>query len=234
MNSRTPSSSLVESAYENLRSEVVSGRLKPGQKLKINVLAQAWEVSSGAIREALARLSSDGLVTSEPQRGFTVADMSIGELQDITQVRVEIESLCLRRAIAAGDIEWESRVVGAYHALMRAPVDEARRHAQPTRPWATAHAHFHTVLLSACDSPWLMRLREQLYIQSERYRMLAITGIPRERSLEDEHARLLDAVLKRDADQAVAIMNDHLNATTRDFLASVADVQLRELIPNTP
>ncbi|ROR20227.1 GntR family transcriptional regulator [Comamonas sp. BIGb0124] len=210
--------SLTESAYDQLRNLLVTGQARPGEKLKINGLALDLGVSPGAVREALARLGAEGLVTAEPQRGFRVATMSAAELRDITRVRIEIEVLCLRRSMALGDIEWESRVVGAFHALMRAPVDPAQRHAAPTRPWATAHAHFHRVLISACDSPWLLKLREQIYVQGERYRLASIGFIPKERSLENEHQVLLDAVLSKDMDRASAILERHFGDTADELL----------------
>lgn len=226
------SSSLIEVAYEHLRNELVAGRLKPGEKLKISSLAEAQSISVGAVREALARLSAEGLVTSEPQRGFTAASMSIAELQDITQVRIEIEARCLRRSMQAGDVEWESRVVGAYHVLMRAPVDHLQGHALPTPPWATAHANFHDALVSACDSPWLLRLREQIYVQSERYRLAAIRLIPPERSLENEHQVLLDAVLARRIEEAVGLMGPHFGETAAALLKQWGSVATPDSAPN--
>src|SRR5580704_15575985 len=115
------SPNMTQGAYEGLRADLLACRILPGKKLKIQDLCDRFSVSLGAIREALSRLTSDGLVVSEPQRGFRAAPISVAELQDLTMVRIEIESLCLRRAIVVGTVDWESRLVAAFHRLSRTP-----------------------------------------------------------------------------------------------------------------
>jgi DNA-binding GntR family transcriptional regulator len=210
---------LTQGAYERLRSDLLSCRILPGSRLKIQELCARLSVSLGAIREALSRLTSEGLVVAEPQRGFRAAPISPEDLQDLTKVRIEIDSLCLRRAIELGDVDWEAHLVAAFHRLSRTP---ERASSDPTRSsddWAQAHAAFHTALVEGCGSPWLMRLHGQLYDQSERYRRLSVSIAPRRRSIGDEHQKILDAVLARDADKAVRLLAAHLGETT-DILLS--------------
>src|SRR5690349_6839687 len=73
MAAREPSVNLTQRAYEELRADILSCRIPPGAKLKIQDLCTKFSVSLGAIREALSRLTSEGLVTAEPQRGFRAA-----------------------------------------------------------------------------------------------------------------------------------------------------------------
>ena len=217
---RDSSSSLTQGAYEALRGDLLACRILPGSRLKIQELCSRLSVSLGAIREALSRLTSEGLVVAEPQRGFRAAPISAADLQDLTMVRVEVESLCLKRAIETGDVNWESRLVAAFHRLSRTP---ERAPADPIRSndeWAEAHAAFHLALVEGCDSPWLLRLHSQLYDQSERYRRLSIPLAKQERNVGQEHQRILDAALKRDAKKAVALLTAHLTATTNILLAA--------------
>jgi DNA-binding GntR family transcriptional regulator len=217
---RDSSSSLTQGAYEALRGDLLACRILPGSRLKIQELCSRLSVSLGAIREALSRLTSEGLVVAEPQRGFRAAPISAADLRDLTMVRVEVESLCLKRAIEIGDVNWESRLVAAFHRLSRTP---ERAPADPIRSndeWAEAHAAFHLALVEGCDSPWLLRLHSQLYDQSERYRRLSIPLAKQERNVGQEHQRILDATLKRDAKKAVALLTEHLTATTNILLAA--------------
>jgi DNA-binding GntR family transcriptional regulator len=217
---RDSSSSLTQGAYEALRADLLACRILPGSRLKIQELCSRLSVSLGAIREALSRLTSEGLVVAEPQRGFRAAPISAEDLQDLTMVRVEVESLCLKRAIEIGDVNWESRLVAAFHRLSRTP---ERAPADPIRSnddWAEAHAAFHLALVEGCDSPWLLRLHSQLYDQSERYRRLSIPLAKQERNVGQEHQRILDVTLKRDAKKAVALLTAHLTATTNILLAA--------------
>ncbi len=217
---RDSSSSLTQGAYEALRADLLACRILPGSRLKIQELCSRLSVSLGAIREALSRLTSEGLVVAEPQRGFRAAPISAEDLQDLTMVRVEVESLCLKRAIEIGDVNWESGLVAAFHRLSRTP---ERAPADPIRSnddWAEAHAAFHLALVEGCDSPWLLRLHSQLYDQSERYRRLSIPLAKQERNVGQEHQRILDVTLKRDAKKAVALLTAHLTATTNILLAA--------------
>lgn len=212
------SSSLTQDAYERLRADLLACRLQPGARLRINELCQALSVSLSAVREALSRLTSEGLVVAEPQRGFHVASISVEELRDLTGVRTHIEGLCLERAIAVGDVGCEAQLVAAFHRLSHTSEREPNDPQRMSEAWSAAHAAFHEALVGACDSPWLLRLRETLYAQSERYRRLSVplAGIARDLNLE--HRGIMDAVLAREAVRAKALMAQHLDLTTRVLL----------------
>ncbi|MFX5785409.1 GntR family transcriptional regulator, partial [Acinetobacter baumannii] len=76
-----------------------------------------YGIGATAIREALSRLVSDGLVESEDQRGFAVASISREDLIDLTNTRMDVEGLALRRSIERGDVEWEVNIVSSFHRL---------------------------------------------------------------------------------------------------------------------
>ena len=211
-------SSLTQDAYERLRADLLACRLQPGARLKISDLCQVLSVSLSAVREALARLTSEGLVIAEPQRGFHVAPISADELRDLTGVRAQIEGLCLARAIAAGDVSWESQLVAACHRLSRTPEREPTDPQRMNETWSVAHAAYHEALVGACDSPWLRRLRNTLYAQSERYRRLSVPLAEIPRDLHREHQDLMEAALARDVGRAQALMTQHLELTTRILL----------------
>ena len=211
-------SSLTRDAYERLRADLLACRLRPGARLKINELCQSLSVSLSAVREALARLTSEELVVAEPQRGFRVAPISADELRDLTSVRAQIEGLCLERAIAVGDVGWESQLVAAFHRLSRTPEREPDDPERMGEAWSAAHAAYHEALVGACDSPWLLRLRASLYAQSERYRRLSVPLAERARNLNREHQDLMEAALARDAGRTKALMAQHVELTTRVLL----------------
>lgn len=212
------SSSLTHDAYERLRADLLACRLQPGSRLKIGELCQSLSVSLSAVREALSRLTSEGLVVAEPQRGFRVAPISADELSDLTQVRAQIEGMCLERAIAVGDVGWEARLVAAFHRLSRTPEREPGDPQRMNEAWSAAHAAYHEALVAACDSPWLLRLRATLYAQSERYRRLSVPLAEIARDLNREHQDIIDAAFARDSGRARTLMTRHLELTTRILL----------------
>lgn len=198
-------------AYEAIRADILSGRHVPEKKLKIQELAEELGVSPGAVREALSRLVPESLVVSRDQRGFLVAPLSLADLEDLTDLRCEIESLALRRSVARGDVNWEAGILAAEHRLRSkiAPAGEGEAEAL----WRQNHAAFHAALVSACGSRRLLNLYAQLYEQSERYRGL-LFHLNSDRDVDDEHHQIVEYALARDADALVSAMAAHLRRTS--------------------
>jgi DNA-binding GntR family transcriptional regulator len=209
--------SLTLQAFEQLRADVIGGVLRPGERLRVQALSQRYATGSTAIREALSRLVTDGLVQFEAQRGFLVAHVSRAELIDLTQTRIDLETLAITRAVERADPASEAIIVGKLHLLSRS--------APPTTPdaaqaWGGAHRAFHEALLGGCGSPWLLRLCRLLYDKSERYRHLANIRVamnPGQRG-GDDHKELADAVLARDGSSACRILSTHYRKTTEIIL----------------
>ena len=108
-----------EQAYERIRSDIIFGRLRPGQRLTLEKLRPAYGVGISTLREILSRLTPEGLVTAEGQRGFQVAPCSAEDLKEIAALRLLIEKDALVKSFQAGDMEWEGRVVASHHKLAR-------------------------------------------------------------------------------------------------------------------
>jgi len=111
--------SRAESAYAILQNAILKGLLNPGQKLDFETLQTEMGYSSGTIREALTQLKSDGLVQNEVRRGFTVAEVSLKEFLEITELRCILEPLALTKSIEVGGDDWESNLVLAHHKLTK-------------------------------------------------------------------------------------------------------------------
>ncbi|AIZ35427.1 GntR family transcriptional regulator [Pseudomonas parafulva] len=208
-----PAKSLTQATYERLRRDVLSCALAPGSRVNVKELAELYEASGGAVREALSRLTSEDLVVLEPQKGFRIAPISLADLRDLTLARIEIEGMCLRQSIENGDVSWEARLVSAYHSLSRAPGPESGDKYESVQ-WNGAHSAFHETLVSACPNSWLSRLRKMMFEQNSRYRALSVAITAGDRDLSGEHKGLLDAALARDADTAVALIGLHIQQTS--------------------
>jgi GntR family carbon starvation induced transcriptional regulator len=198
-------------AYRRLKSDLLAGRLIPGEKLKINEIALQLAVSPGAVREALSRLVPEGLVVSRDQKGFIVAPISIQDLEDLTRLRCDIEEIAIRRSIGAFDVEWETTIMTLGHRLRRTP----RRlpGGEVNYGWVAMHERFHAALVSACGSARLLALHAQLYQQSERYRILS-AHVEGDRDVDKEHQSLVDAAIDGDYDELIRLLREHLQQTT--------------------
>jgi DNA-binding GntR family transcriptional regulator len=192
----------------------------PGRKLNIAACSHLQGVSPGAVREALAMLESEGLVVSEPQRGYRVSPISLDDMVQLVKARIDIEKLCLAEAIRHGDIEWESSIVAAFHRLSRVTQLDAADNKHLSPEWTAAHADFHKAIVAGCPNPWLLRMQTMLYQQSERYRQLSVPMAPVERDIHSEHKAILDALLRRDIEAVQKLITSHLQTTADMLLTS--------------
>lgn len=214
--------SLTYSTYRQVRADILFGRLPPGEKLKIQDLAERMGVSPSLVREALSRLTAENMIIATPQRGFRVTPITAEDVQDLTRARIEIEMVCLRRSLERGDVSWEANILAAVHQLVRT-------HPEPGRvdeAWAGVHAEFHRALVQACDSKWLLQVREQLFVQAERYRWINLRMSPESRDLRDEHREIADAAIRRDIATTSALMEQHLRLTETMTLQALASANL--------
>ena len=105
---------LEEQVYQKVRAEILTGKLRPGQRLRLASLKADHGVSLSVVREALTRLAEQKLLRLQPQLGFEVASLSVPDLLDLTAARVAIEGLAVRQAIERGDVAWEAKLVAAH------------------------------------------------------------------------------------------------------------------------
>ncbi|MCC7083291.1 MAG: FCD domain-containing protein [Burkholderiales bacterium] len=207
---------LASRACEALRRDIIRAQFAPGAKLLIRALCERYGVGSSPMREALNRLSRDGLVGRSDQRGFWVMPLDQEHLAELTRTRCWLNEVALRESIRRGREAWEESVVLAYHRLQRTPRYPDGHESQTYNPaWERAHRAFHSSLIAACESRWLIGFCEQLFDSADRYRYLSRVMSRARKVKRDEHRAIVDAVLARDADRAVALLNRHFDGTAR-------------------
>ena len=215
-----PVRSLTSAVFTDLKAEILCCRRRPGEKLHIGNIAKTYDVSLAAVREALSRLVAGGLVVAEDQRGFHVSPASIEDLEDLTQTRIEVECLALRRSIDRGGADWSEAIKRAWEEMSGVKPGAVA--------WPKRHNRFHAALVGACGLEWLMRFRLVLFEQSERYRSLSRIKQSGARDLVREHRDIMDATLERDADLAMRMLSAHF-ARTRDLVLTNYAATLAEL-----
>lgn len=216
------STTLIASAYERLRADVLSGHWAPGQKLGIDSLREHYDTGATPVREALNRLAAEGWVLHLEQRGFAVAPVSQDALRELAQTRVWVETMALRKCIERRDAAWEEGVVLALHRLAKMPRSLSLQQYNENPDWEKLHRAFHVALVAQCGSRWLVAFCEQLYDQAYRYRQLAVKRAYRSRDELAEHRVVVDAIIAGDADAACAALEAHYNRTTQIILDSTS------------
>ena len=162
----TSAQSSTQRAYLELRSAIITGKVQPGERLKVETLKEELQTGASPVREALSLLTSDQLVERLDQRGFRVAQTSSAQFNEILELRCKLEVLALTESIEHADGDWEENLVLAHHRMTKA--DRSDPHT-----FEAFHKEFHMALLVACNSPILLRFCEQLYDLNVRYRYLA-------------------------------------------------------------
>jgi DNA-binding GntR family transcriptional regulator len=214
MSRTADTSSRTTFVFEELRSDLLDGRIMPGTRLKLPALAERFNLSMTVIREALTRLAEQGLVVVTPKRGFSVMELSVDDLEDLTYVRVELETFALRASIEQGSLEWETQVVGALHALNR--TEQLHPDGTFNVEWFGCHRAFHHALLAGSGSPRLLSLTTTERDRAELYRAWARSlAHDEQRDVRGEHQNLADLALARDTEGAVKALAEHIRRTTR-------------------
>lgn len=204
------SRTLIEQAYTQLRDDIIDGRLRPGERLRVEHLKDHYRVGAGTLREAITRLASDALVVAQGQRGFRVAPVNVQDLEDLTALRLHVEIEALRRSIRQGDAAWREQLRGAFEALSAVgqPVDPARR-----KEYELLNLRFHEALVAACGSPWTLRVLRLLGRHGERYRRLSIGLTGCERNVHDEHRQICEFALAGQEARAALALEAHIRMT---------------------
>lgn len=206
--------SSTQRAYLDLREAIITGRIPPGERLKVEALKDTLSTGASPVREALSLLTSDQLVERIDQRGFRVAQASREQFREILNLRCNLEDMALRESLASGDRNWEENLVLAHHRMTRT----AR---EATAEFEARHKDFHMALLAACASPILLRFCGQLYDLNVRYRYRAGTSKSYgSRDVAAEHRDILDAAVDRDIDRTSDLLREHYRKTG-EFLSEL-------------
>jgi DNA-binding GntR family transcriptional regulator len=206
-----------------MRGDILAGRLKPGERLMFPNLCERYGASVGVTREALTWLISQGLVRSQPHHGHIVTPLSPEDLDELTTARVAVEPSVLRSAIARGDVQWEAHVVSAHHLLARTPRADADDPARASDAWGAAHTAFHDALFSGSRNERLLAVTRSLAVEACLYWRWAVPLEDTE-SVAAEHEAIFEAAVSRDADRAAELLAAHI-ASTAQLLISHADEQ---------
>jgi GntR family transcriptional regulator, carbon starvation induced regulator len=199
---------LASHVYDRLRHDILSVAIPPGEKLNIRVLCERFEVGLSPVREALSRLSTEGLVAQSDRRGFAAAPVSEADLADLTRARCWVNEIAIRQSIRNGDSAWEEGVVLAFHRLTRTTRHTEGDPAERSRAWETVHRNFHASLIAGSGSHRLEQFCDQLFDGFARYRHVARqAGVTENR--DGDHRALMEAALARDADAAARLITSH-------------------------
>jgi len=211
---------LSEKVYRQIREDIIHANLEPGMKLTIELLKKRYEIGASPLRESLNRLVVDGFVTSKGQRGFWVREVSLADLEDVTNVRILVENELLKQSITNGDDNWESNVVGSYHSLSKI---EKNSENTDDNLIELKNNQFHNALLAASSSRRFQQIYNTLYDQHKRYRNLSRKAKSTSRDIHTEHKNIFNAVMERNIEKALSANEEHITKTANVVKKLMAD-----------
>jgi len=217
--------------YDLLRQDILNGQILAGERLQIEILKNRYQVGATPLREALSRLVANGLVQIEEQCGFKVAPISLEELYDLYQVRIDIEAKALALSLQNGGDEWEAEVVASWYKYKKYLLQDQENNFE-VAIWDELQKNFQYSLIKACNSPWLIKIRNSLQDQAARYRFVCLnTHYKNKKTLArfiKANDELVSAALKRDYKKAYELCH----ANWQDSVNIIAAVmkEKKELI----
>jgi DNA-binding GntR family transcriptional regulator len=202
--------SVVSLAYDRIRALILSGDVEPGTRLGQVDLAQRLGVSRTPVREALRRLTGEGLVDFEDQRGFRVAALALDDVVRRLEVRLLLEPGAARMAAARAGAE---DLVALEEAI------ERERRARSAIDIHDASRDFHVRIAAATQNPEMVTTLEGLWLVEVGRRLLSRRqAAPRWHDADvDEHEAILAAVRDGDGDRAAALMEEHIRDALRHW-----------------
>jgi DNA-binding GntR family transcriptional regulator len=212
---------IASQLVSQLREAIISGQLEAGSKINLDRAKQSFNVSLSPLREALARLISDGLVEFEDNRGYRVSPVSLSNLEEITGLREEFETYALRESMRVGDVEWEGNIMRALHRLNRTERDASKP--ETLEQWEAVHREFHLTLISGCRKPLLLSFCKTMLNLNDRYRRTFLTRTSGDRNVSVEHSEIAQGTVARDMDYACDRLREHIHRTGTNLRRHLAE-----------
>ena len=206
---------LRDVVFNTLRKAILTGELKPGERLMEIHLANRLGVSRTPIREASRKLELEGLVIMIPRRGAEVAQITEKSLKDVLEVRRALDALCVELAC--------DRISDEEQEQLKEACDEFARATETKDATVIAKADvvFHDIIVHATGNQRLIQLINNLSEQMYRYRFEYIKDEVRHDSLIDEHRIIYESIVKRDKKKAAETAKLHIDNQEKSIIRQI-------------
>lgn len=214
---------LADEIYSILKRQINTHELTAGSKINIDQLARDLEVSNIPIREALTRLSAEGLVQTVPFKGMFVMNMSIKELDEIYELRIALESTAVRKSV---QVIPEEELDSLVRQMKLWAVSDNLGMEEKLELVSLLNDGLHGMILKHCGNEMLSMLIHTYIERIQRYLSYVHYDIESEFvQLEwQEHMAIISGLVARDAERSVSTMKAHLEASRARTHAALIDL----------
>lgn len=207
---------LREIVFETIRNAIISGDLKPGERVMEVQMAESLGVSRTPVREAIRKLELEGLVIMLPRKGAFVADLSVKDLTEVMEIRAALEGLAAGLAsirIDESEIEELEVVAMEFHKTIEDNVEELIQ----------KDLEFHDAIFRASRNERLIQLNNNLREQVQRFREIYHKKANKSKETSKEHYEIVEAISNRDVDKAEKLARKHIENAERSILKMMED-----------
>jgi len=213
------SPTLTDKVSKMIYQDILSGELKPSQKLVVADLKSRYHVGASPIREALVQLSWTKYVSLEPQKGCWVSPVCVEELEDLYESLRTVAAVLLKKSIKSGGEDWELEVLTSFHKLSRINLTNDNF---DWKEWEERQHQFHIALLEGSNSRNMFEFFTDLINQIKRYRYFARHNGLDPRQFEiDEYEKIMKLVLAKDTDEAAEEFDRHLHRSMEQIQITI-------------
>ena len=213
------SPTLTDKVSKMIYQDILSGELKPSQKLVVADLKSRYHVGASPIREALVQLSWTKYVSLEPQKGCWVSPVCVEELEDLYESLRTVAAVLLKKSIKSGGEDWELEVLTSFHKLSRINLTNDNF---DWKEWEERQHQFHIALLEGSNSRNMFEFCTDLINQIKRYRYFARHNGLDPRQFEiDEYEKIMKLVLAKDTDEAAEEFDRHLHRSMEQIQITI-------------
>jgi GntR family transcriptional regulator, rspAB operon transcriptional repressor len=216
-NGRPRTATAASRIYADLRAELVSLERRPGEAISEGEIASSYGVSRTPVREAILKLSDEGLVEIFPQSGINVSRIPVAALP---------EAIVIRRALEETTTRLTAELITPSQILALHSIVERQREADAARDREAFHQAdelFHATIAEIAKYPGIWKLILQVKVHVDRFRQLTLPQAGRMGMVIAEHERILSAIEAHDADEAAAAMARHIERLLGD-IAGIKDL----------
>jgi DNA-binding GntR family transcriptional regulator len=199
-------------AYQWIKEAILKNRLREGEPLSENRLAQEIDISRTPIREAFRQLEQEGFVRLVPGKGAFVAEISLEDVKEIYEIRAQLEPLAARSAVHRISEEEIDELQGAWHSLL------ARIDGEDPAPWdelSDLDGKVHALFVARTTNGRLRQILETLFSQIHRFQRLSARSLADARNSVEQHLEILAALRARDEERLHEVLTKHIRQSER-------------------
>ena len=196
---------ISEQVYAELSQQIISQRLKPGQRLREEQLATRFGISRTPLRDAINRLAQNGLVDIEPRKGASVKQFNIDDVVEVYDIRAVMEGLAARLAAPGLDLNELNKLKAMFSK-------------KDSRSLIKADTGLHDLLINSCGNKKLVEMLNNIHGLVQAFRVAGYKSRQRSATATVDHKRILKALMERDGEAAENVMHVHIQKVKQEIL----------------